>query len=125
MFPPYGFGFFAPFFAPSFFTTTAASLPVDITLAIINAALARHAGHIGFLLAQQSRSPRTRRFCPLPYTFMNMPPALGNSFAVLLLNQSQRRVPKLNQGSVIYFTQAVLHIGDDRIRHEQRPADFQ
>jgi hypothetical protein len=42
--------FFAPNLAASLFSTSAVNPPVDITLPIINAALAKQAGHMTLLL---------------------------------------------------------------------------
>src|SRR6266849_2514471 len=78
-----------------------------------------------FLHLPDHHSPRTRRFRPLFRTRVHIPPPRRNSLTVVLLNQSQRRVSKLNQRPAIHLAEAVLHIRNDRIRHKQWARDFQ
>src|ERR1700687_6439320 len=68
--------------------------------------------------------PRTR-LGSFPQTGVHMPPALPYPFSVLILNQAKRRVMKFDQRAAIYFAQSVLHIGDDRVGHEQWSRDFE
>lgn len=80
---------------PSLLITTAAKPPVDITPAIIIAALATHPGHITALLSRHPR-PRSVRlgsvrpcshrltcFRPLPDALMDMLPAPRYSLSVV------------------------------------------
>src|SRR2546430_9427544 len=76
-----------------------------MTLESTIVALAIHAGHIKYLLPRQPRSPRTRRLRPLPDTFVDVLPATCNSLAMIVLNQSQRRVPELNQRPAVHLVQ--------------------
>src|SRR6266404_879790 len=71
------------------------------------------------------RSPRTFRLRPLPHTLIDVPPPLRHPFSVVLQNQSKRRVMKADQCSAISLAQAVLHVRDGGIRHEQWPSDFE
>src|SRR5207245_8798025 len=103
---------------------SAVSPSVDITQATINAARAMHAGHMSLLL-QRSRSPRTLRFGALANTLVDVRPALPHPRSMVILNQSQCRVVEFDQRSSVHLAQPVLHVRDDRIRHEQRPSDFQ
>src|SRR5256885_3763431 len=96
-----------------------------MTLESTIVALAIHAGHIKYLLSRQPRSPRTRRLRPLPNAIVDMLPATCNSLAMIVLNQSEGRMPELNQRPPIHLAQAVLHVGNDRIGHKQWPRNFQ
>src|SRR6266478_4525148 len=113
--------FFMPFFAPSLLTTSAVKPPADSALPTISAALAIQNGHI----TSSPRSPQTRRLRPLPNAFMDVLPAPGYSFPVVVQNQSKRRVMKSDQRSAIYFAQAVLQIRHNRIGHEQGPRNLE
>jgi len=53
----------APFFERSSFAASAVNPPVDITLPIINAALAMHAGHIEFLLKAKNEPATQKHVC--------------------------------------------------------------
>src|SRR5260370_12900487 len=107
------------------FRTSAVKPPVEITLASTIVALAMHAGHITFLFPRRTRSSRTRRFRPLPYALMDKRPALRSFSSVVVQNQSKRRVMKSEQCSSIFLAQAVLHIRDHWIGHEQRPRNLE
>jgi len=45
---------------------------------------------------------------------MDMPPAFRDSFSMVFLDQAERRVPKLDPRSAVYFAQAILDIRNDR-----------
>src|SRR6266481_8955348 len=71
------------------------------------------------------RSPRTRCFRSLPNVVIDIGPSFCDTFAVILQNQSQRGMVEADQGSAIFRTQAILHIRNSRIGHEQGPGDFE
>src|SRR5258708_4428453 len=76
------------------------------------------------LLSLRRRWPRTRGLRLLAHPLVDVAPAGRHSFSVILLDQSERRVLELDQCSTVGLNQAVLHIRDDRIGHEQWPVDF-
>src|ERR1700740_859023 len=59
------------------------------------------------------------------YPIIDMGPTLVDAFSVLVLNQSQRSVVEFDQRAAVVVTQPVLQVRDYRVRHEQRPGDFQ
>src|SRR3984893_1514050 len=68
------------------------------------------------------RSPRLRR---LPHPLMHRPPPARHASPMIVLNQSQRRMMKLDQSPAIRLAQPVLHMRNHRIRHEQWPRKLQ
>src|SRR5262245_28877344 len=65
------------------------------------------------------------RFSPRAYPSVDAAPARRHAFPVIVLNESQRRMPELDQRSAVRVAEAVLDIGDHRIGHEQRTGDFE
>src|SRR5260370_652866 len=112
-------------FERKLFTTSAVNPPADVKPPAISTALPMQNGHIGSSACPRRESPRTRRFRPLPYASVHVAPPCCDSFAVVVLNQPERRVPKLDQRPACHLAQAVLHIGNGWIGHKQWPTDFQ
>src|ERR1017187_2418290 len=56
---------------------------------------------------------------------MHRPPPACHPSPMIVLNQSQRRMMKLDQRPATPLTQPVLHIRNHRIRHKQRPRKLQ
>src|ERR1700690_2419016 len=77
-------------------------------------------------LPQPSRLLRPAlRFSVFTSAIVHVRPTLHHSLAMLVRNQSERQVMKLDQRSALHLTQPVLHVGADRIGHEQRPIELQ
>src|ERR1700736_3161458 len=78
-----------------------------------------------FLPSLRCSLPRTKGLRLLADPLVDVAPAGRHPFSMILLNQSERRVMEFDQRSTVGLSQAVLHIRDGRIGHEQRPADFE
>src|SRR5260221_2381089 len=65
------------------------------------------------------------RLSPCADASVDAAPARRHAFPVVVLNESKRRVPELDQRSAVHLTEAVLHIADRRTGHEQRTGDFE
>src|ERR1700722_3793968 len=64
-------------------------------------------------------------FRPLLDPIVDVRPSLLYALSVIVLNESERRMVKLNQSSAIFFAQPILQIRDHRIRHEKGSGNFQ
>jgi hypothetical protein len=64
------------------------------------------------------------RLGALSNILVHVRPAPIDTGSVLFDDESKRGVMKFDQRSAIDFAQAVLHVVDDGIRHEQRAAEL-
>ena len=61
----------------------------------------------------------------LANTFEQRQPAGGESGSELVRHEPECRVAERDERAAVDFLQTVLHVGNDRRRHEQRPCDLE
>src|SRR6185369_12007944 len=67
----------------------------------------------------------TPGFGSIAHARMDPAPTRGDACPVVVLYESEGRVPELDKRPSVRLAEAVLHIRDDRIGHEQRTGDFE
>ena len=102
----------------------AAIPPVEPRPPTITAALATHAGHMipspappNF--SANERLPRARGLIE------DVAPALHDALPVFLGDEAEGFVMKFDQRSAGFLAEAVLHVRDNRVGHEQWPGKFE
>src|SRR5271168_815447 len=110
--------------APNVFTTAAVKPPVEIAPAISNAALATHAGHINSPFQTLPCLVRTRGLGPGLGAGANVFPAAGHSRFEIFGNEAEGGVMEHDECAAVSFAEAILHVGNDGIGHEQRADEF-
>src|SRR5690348_9728453 len=56
---------------------------------------------------------------------MDVGPALGDAFAILVRNKAERGMLELDQRAAVDFGEAILHVVHHRIRHKERAVHFE
>src|SRR3984893_2526719 len=106
------------------FAANAVTPPVDTTLPAIIPALARHTGHISPPSCATS-SVHALTFRTHANPFVNVRPTFHHALPVLVGDQSEPQVVKLDQRSSRLLAQPVLQVRHHRIGHHQWPANLQ
>lgn len=75
--------------------------------------------------AESSRSRGFRVLGAAANLLVNIAPSSGDTFTVVLLNEAERGVTKLDERSAVFFTQTILHVVRNGVRHKERATELE
>src|SRR5262249_24299279 len=103
---------------------SAATPPVETNPPSNKAVVEMQLGHMEILLARW-RSLRLAAFGQFFGACVHIAPATDYTLAVIIFNEAKRDVAKLDERAAGFFAEAVLDVGANGIRHEERAVKFE